>query len=123
MGVHSGEYSCSIPLGGSVVLTGGNIHSSVDRYTATGTHTTLPNMIQARYAHACGSYTGSGGEKVLLVAGGYDGSNLLDSTEILTLGSHSWQYAAKLPRGLSSGRAAVLSNTILLTGGDDGSQA
>ena len=55
--------------------------------------------------------------QVLLVTGGYDGDNRLDTTEILRPGS-DWQVitSARLPRPMWGVGVATLDNRVLLFG-------
>ena len=52
--------------------------------------------------------------QVLLVTGGYDGSDWLDSTEILD--DNNWRITAPLPSARSGLRAASIDNKILVFG-------
>ena len=54
---------------------------------------------------------------MLLVTGGYDGLNNLDTTEILRPGS-DWQVisSARLPRPMYGVRLATVDNRVLLFG-------
>ena len=53
----------------------------------------------------------------MLVTGGYDGNDYLDSTELLVPGSGSWRLAAGLlPRPMYSMGVATVDNTLYLTG-------
>ena len=55
---------------------------------------------------------------MLLVTGGYDDYDYLDSTELLVPGSGSWRLATGLlPRPMYSVRVARVDNTLYLTGG------
>ena len=54
---------------------------------------------------------------MLLVTGGYDGNDYLDSTELLVPGSDSWRLATGLlPRPMYSMGVATVDNTLYLTG-------
>ena len=53
----------------------------------------------------------------MLVTGGYDGNDYLDSTELLVPGSGSWRLAAGLlPRPMYSMGVATVDNNLYLTG-------
>ena len=53
----------------------------------------------------------------MLVTGGYDGNDYLDSTELLVPGSGSWRLATGLlPRPMYSMGVATVDNTLYLTG-------
>ena len=54
---------------------------------------------------------------MLLVTGGYDGNDRLDSTELLVPGSSSWRLATGLlPRPMGDMSVATVANTLYLTG-------
>ena len=56
--------------------------------------------------------------QVLLVTGGKDYPDYLDSTEMLVPGSGSWRLAAGLlPRPMAYMSVARVANTLYLTGG------
>ena len=55
---------------------------------------------------------------MLLVTGGMNSPDILDSTELLVSGSGSWRLATGLlPRPMVSMRVATVDNTVFLTGG------
>ena len=66
------RYSCAISdRDGTVILTGGlKSQRSVTRYTGYTVHngkwkwTDLPNLLEGRMNHACGSYLGEDGHQV-----------------------------------------------------------
>ena len=51
-----------------------------------------------------------------MVAGGYDGHNLLSSTEVLASTSSAWVLANNLPRKISGVSSVTFGNIIYLTG-------
>ena len=51
--------ACSIELVDSVVVTGGSVGSLVQVYTTAGHLERLPDLITARYHHACAHYVDS----------------------------------------------------------------
>ena len=55
--------------------------------------------------------------QVILVTGGWDGDNFLDSTEVLRPGS-DWQEitSARLPRPMTGVRVIIVDNRVLLFG-------
>ena len=56
--------------------------------------------------------------QVLLVTGGKDYPDYLDSTELLVPGSGSWRLATGLlPRPMVSMKVATVDNALFLTGG------
>ena len=54
--------------------------------------------------------------QVLLVTGGYTGSNALSSTELLLPSATSWSYSAALPSPRDDLRGATLNNKVVMTG-------
>ena len=56
--------------------------------------------------------------QTLIVAGGYEGG-YLDTTELLRPGASAWQFAAALPRKMSTLRGANIGSSFYLTGGQD----
>jgi hypothetical protein len=56
----------------------------------------------------------------IIVAGGYEGSNILDSTEILEPGSNEWKLGPKLPvkKAEIASVEDQVSNSLLLVGGN-----
>jgi len=119
--------------GGEVVLLGGGgcfwcpgePHPHVERYDQTGHLGSLPDMLTARFEHACGFFSDATGKPVLLVAGGSSnhvvkGGNRIANTEILLPGASSWIEATPLPKAMSGIRAASLpdGSGLLLTGMD-----
>merc|ERR1719507_2199100 len=97
--VRHGEQHCTIQLSSDlIVVTGGvGTYDLVTSYqlTGNGDETTLTPMNQGRFAHACGVYQDAGGQQVLLVSGGNDGSNYLSSTEVAVYSSGSqleWRF-------------------------------
>ena len=53
----------------------------------------------------------------MLVTGGYDGNDRLDSTELLVPGSGSWRLATGLlPRPMTAMSVATVDNILYLTG-------
>ena len=59
------RYACGIDLGTSYVVTGG-VYSEqrVTQYSLTGEVTELPELINARYHHACSSFQNTEGVTV-----------------------------------------------------------
>ena len=51
-----------------------------------------------------------------MVAGGYDSSNFLSSTEMLTRTSSAWVTVNKLPRKMYAMRGVTLSGVLYMTG-------
>ena len=117
---YSGRGACLIPddTTASYILTSG---SDVSRYDTAGWLEALPQMLQFRNWHGCGSYQTDTGETVLLVAGGWHMTDLtfLSSVETLTIGSSTWSFAPSLPRAMSNLKGASVDNKILMLGGYD----
>ena len=106
---------------------------TVSRYGTAGYIEDLPSLNQGRYNHGCGAYTDDSGEQViaitlhytvyyqqyyqvLMVAGGWGGSNYLSSTEMLTRTSSTWVMVNNLPRRISGVRGVTLGNILYMTG-------
>ena len=49
--------------------------------------------------------------------GGWDGSNLIVTTEVLRKGDDAWTYVGNLPMALAALRGVNLGNRLLMTGG------
>ena len=115
---YSGRGACLIPddSTGTYILTSG---TDVSRYDSLGWVESLPRMLEFRNWHGCGSYQAESGELILLVAGGWDMTQLsfLSSVETLTLGASAWNFAPALPRAMSNMAAASMDNKIFILGG------
>ena len=115
---YSGRGACLIPddSTGTYILTSG---TDVSRYDSDGWVESLPRMMQFRNWHGCGSYQAESGELILLVAGGWDMTDLsfLSSVETLTLGASAWNFGPALPRELSNLVGATVDNKIFMLGG------
>jgi len=121
--------ACAIPdhISNSVIITGGTIiigdvktRRTVSRYSTSGHVQDLPPLNQGRDHHGCGSYRDDSGDQVFLVAGGYDGSNTINSAEKLTRTSSAWVMVNNLPRKMTAVRGATLGGVLYMTGGYDG---
>ena len=55
-------------------------------------------------------------QQVFLVAGGWDGSNYLSSTETLVEGGQAWNLQQGLPSGRYALRGISLPNTVIMIG-------
>ena len=122
--------ACAIPEEASLVITGGYYtRKTVSRYSITGWVEDLPELNVGRSSHGCSSYYKDGAQaslcnsvimfvylfiKILLVAGGYDGSSRLSSTEIFDSGS--WRLVGELSHPAKGVRGARLGNTVFMTG-------
>jgi len=108
----------STVVSSSYILTSGY---DVSRYDSAGWLEALPQMLEFRNWHGCGSYNTDSGEMSLLVAGGWDmhSLNFISSVETLTLGSSTWTFAPSLPRPMSNMAGASLGNKIFILGGYD----
>jgi len=125
--------SCLIHLVDQLIVTGGGTeyHHYADRYDLTGKSRDLtgfigplPDILQGRGLHACGSFTDSNGDQVLIVTGGRTpdpndsySTMPIDTTELLLPAASSWIPGAALPRPLFGARAASLPLTLIVTGG------
>ena len=93
----------------------------------------LPSLNEGRYLHGCGVYYAASGYQVIitysilyycyykycqvfLVTGGWDGSNYLSSTELLTSSTSSWTMANNLPRSMAGVRGVTLGGVLYMTG-------
>ena len=86
------------------------------RYGLAGWWYDLPPMNHGRWFHGCGHFTNSPGGNVLLVAGGYDGHNTLDSCEILVDNAQRWTSISPLPMPIKYHVGASLYNKVFMTG-------
>ena len=129
--------ACDINLGSSVILTGGS-HTggshTVSQYNETGWEKDLPTLQTGRYGHSCAYYINAVGSKVcnininyyllntfqtMLVTGGYDGSALLSSTELLVETAPAWVFTGELPSPREGLSGANIDNKILMTGNNN----
>merc|ERR1711962_1487183 len=110
---HSGWYSCGIPDGDTIVMTGGRSHSHVTRYNVNGFVEELPQLPGIRMSHACAALPST---KAFIVAAGQRGSYF---SSVLTLlpGAQAWTPLASLPRILFDARASIVGGKMRLTGG------
>ena len=116
-----------------MILTGGRATlTTVSLYSESGWVRDLPGLKQGRYGHGCSSYNNAEGTKVdidikycstilifqtYLVSGGYDGSDVLSSTELLVESSSAWVYTLhSLPSPRAGLRGANIDNKVLMTG-------
>merc|ERR1719394_1947711 len=75
-------------------------HGRLDRYDSKGNYLdSLPDLLEARYSHACTTFTSSRREEGLLVIGGSvrSGSSL-SSTELYLPSKRQWTRGGDLPR-------------------------
>jgi len=104
----------------TIIITGGNHKNStgyyqssvVNRYDKHGKRERLPNMNIPRWLHACSSYKNDKGKTVLLVVGGYAGT---EKTETLEIGDAKWKIHEDV--GISSflrPAAVTLNNKIFV---------
>jgi hypothetical protein len=122
------EFGCVISVNETTILyTGGNYDSKMSGSSETFWFDTInekfspgPTLNFARAFHGCGIIKDS--NKVhLIIAGGSDGKNIFDSTEILELGSNNWLQGPKLPIPLQEAPMVEdhRKNRVLLVGGGD----
>jgi len=80
----------------------------------------LPNLVEGRQAHACGSYM-IGNVQMLLVTGGYSSARALDSTEVFDLtNGGQWRQTTPLPEARWGVRGASLGEVFHILGGQRG---
>merc|ERR1719208_234896 len=74
-------------------------HGRVDRYDSKGNYLdSLPDLLEARYSHACTTFTSSSGEEGLLVAGGWNDIGRLSRTELYLPSKWQWTRGGDFPR-------------------------
>ena len=100
-------------------------------YNKAGHQRDLEDLREGRYHHGCSMYDGNNGNgkviinlnkkhysnhcyQLLIVTGGYDGSKILDSTEIYQ--DSVWRTVGKLPAPISSLSVATASGRTFLLG-------
>jgi len=112
-------YSCNIDDDLSTIITGGiNSHDVIERYSSTGKVETLPKLNTGRWGHGCGSYHGSDGRMILIVAGGADKKyNELSSTEKLIIGEKAWTMVKPLPYVLQNMGSISMLDKVFFIGG------
>jgi hypothetical protein len=79
-----------------------------------------PELKNTRRLHSCGKIRRNkeSQEMSIIVAGGYDGSSLLSSVEILDEGSNEWETGPELPFGIGSSQMVEDQNGgVVLIGG------
>ena len=90
----------------------------------------LPDLNQGRYDHGCSHYEDGEGRKVnidinysplilvqtYLVSGGWTGSSILSSTEVLLETGTAWTLTGQLPSPRRGLQAARIDNKIVMTG-------
>ena len=127
-----------------VVITGGSVNpKSVGVYNIFGWLEDFPDLKYGRWGHGCGHYANEQNNRVIksydisqlkwinqshtkhhcivkvyIVSGGYDGRNLLASTEIYLQAIGSWitLTSAELPFPRQGLRGVSLNNMFYLTG-------
>jgi len=99
-------------------LTGGSYTlTTVSRYSTSGWMEDLPELNEGRLGHGCGYFYNDDMQRVFLVAGGFDGSSYISSTETLVEGGLAWNFQQPLPIGRTGLRGISLPNTVIMTGG------
>jgi len=110
--------ACSIELPEMFILTGGSYTlTTVSRYSTSGWMEDLPELNEGRWGHGCGYFYNDDMQRVFLVAGGFDGSSYISSTETLVEGGLAWNFQQPLPIGRTGLRGISLPNTVIMTGG------
>jgi len=113
--------ACAINVGKHVIITGGLKHMKrVIEYDEAGKITPLPYLSPpGRRLHACSSYKDNSGDTVLLVTGGYTGTENTKTTEILLPKAPKWVFVGELPLSSVVGLSATnVDNIIYLIGGE-----
>jgi len=114
--------ACSIELPEMFILTGGlDTWTTVSRYTTSGWMEDLPELNEGRWTHGCGYFYNDDMQRVFLVAGGWDGSSYISSTETMVEGGQAWSFQQPLPSRRRGLRGISLPNTVIMTGGYDSS--
>ena len=103
-------------IGGSSSHLGGRSTNTLLSLTGEGTERqwseVFPPMSTARDIHA--SVTT---DKVLVVAGGYDGSKYLDTVEVMNIPTKLWSTARQMPHPFGSISATICGDQLYLGGG------
>ena len=93
----------------------------------------FPALITSRKFHGCGHYIDNDDNmvfiisnyyylynylhiQVYLVTGGWDGSSILSSTEVLVDGTSAWMSSGELPVAMNTLKGVSLNNDIFVTG-------
>merc|ERR1712130_7731 len=127
--VRHGYNHCTAQLSEDLVVVSGgeywNERVTSYRLTGSGEETPLTSMNRGRQLHACGVYQDAGGQKVLLVSGGWNGTTYLSSTEVAVYSSGSqleWREVegGQLPSPRWELRATLIADFIFVSGGYDG---
>ena len=110
------RWSCLIADDESFILTGGlNSETTVTRYNMSGFQEDLPTLLHGRMSHGCSQYVSDNGNKVNIVAGGWDGQTRLDSSEMSEQDSQ-WSLISSLPQRLEFLSGLTLGNEVLMFG-------
>ena len=75
----------------------------------------LPSLIARRRSPGCASFFNQDLKKVLLVAGGFDGKNYLDSTE-QSINFGNWEFSGRLPSKVWGSRGCTYRNDAFMMG-------
>merc|ERR1711971_281468 len=117
---------CSVQVSASslVVIGGSGAWSLVTEYSGLEdvavTSRELPQLVEGRQAHACGSYM-IAEIQMLLVTGGYSNTRALDSTEVLDFTNvGQWRQTSPLPESRWGVRGASLGAVFHILGGQRG---
>ncbi len=121
-------YHCMVTVNSTTVMViggwqNGKGHSEKTFYFTFGEEswTEGPKLKNKRAAHSCGKIRRNkeSQEMSIIVAGGYDGSSLLSSVEILGEDSNEWQTGPKLPFGIDGSQMVEDQNGgVVLIGGE-----
>ncbi len=123
------KFACAITVNDThVLITGGSTDSqTVSASTiwfdlANEKFSPGPILNSVRREHGCSKILSPDGNEVyIIVAGGYNGSSFLDSTEILEPGSDEWKLGPKLPLLIKQTIMVEdkVSNSVLLVAGHE----
>ena len=107
------------------------VMTNIYRYNINGHVEELLPLPENRGYHSCAALPSTGVRlgldqplkpfQAFVVAGGWDGSNLLSSVVTLLPGATTWTLLASLPRPVIGARASLVRGRIRLTGGWTGS--
>merc|ERR1719270_1508953 len=85
----------------------------------------LEDLNNGRLHHACGWFTNSIGERINIVAGGFNGDTAVNTVELNVDGQFGWQFGTQLPSQLDGLRGITIDAKFYITGGrgdEDGIQ-
>ncbi len=118
-------YHCMVTVNSTTVMAIGGFQNGYSGKTFYFTYgeeswTEGPELKNKRWYHSCGKIRRNkeSQEMSLIVAGGWDGSSLFSSVEILDEGSNEWQTGPELPFGIDESQMVEDQNGgVVLIGG------